>query len=394
MNRILLILFCLPLLFAQQVFHPPKTPAAVQLPMCPSTTLLDGQTTVWLAAQNCWNPTYPLVGSAGPMGPAGPTGPPGTGGGGNADPAGFATVSFSSTPTFAIDANTGKTMQLTLTGNVSSSTLDTSGITHSGFPISTIRICQDSGGSHSFVWPTNVQNHGAVDPTANACSTQTFVWDGTNLQALGNVIVTGLSGDAVIFPGSTSGSTKLQASATASGVLTMPARTATVATTTGSTPTNDCAKFDSLGNLVDSGGACGGGGGGGVSVLASNWNSVAGPQVAGSATAYLPVFGQMFSQNLNGANVALTVHHNGTANLLCITTADAQPGDGALVITLMTGPSTASAVTKTVAAGAAAAEYCSSVTDTFASGGALSARAVNASASPSAHIYTVSLEIQ
>lgn len=134
--------------------------------------------------------------------------------------------------------------------------------------------------------------------------------------------------------------------------------------------------------------------GGGAVILAGNWNGSANPQVAGSTTDYIQVYGQLFIQALNNANVALTVHRSGTAQHLCITTADAQPGDGALTATLMSGTATATAVVATVAASAAAGEYCSSATASISSGNALSVKLVNASASASAHIYTVYVELQ
>ncbi len=152
----------------------------------------------------------------------------GSGGSGTGDAAGYTTVSFSATPTFSVTKNTGQTFLITLTGNVTSSTMDTSGITGSGRPIVTFRIVQDATGSRTFVWPTNVQNAGTVDGTASAASTQTFVWDGTNFQALGVLVVTGPAGSAITLSGSSSGSTTVQPSAAASGTLTLPAATDTL----------------------------------------------------------------------------------------------------------------------------------------------------------------------
>jgi hypothetical protein len=181
---------------------------------------------------------------------------------GAGDAGGYTVVSFSSVPVFPVTKNTGQLFLLTLTGDVASSTVDTSGLTNSGRPIVTFHICQDHSGAHSFTWPPNVQNHGTVELTASSCSSQTFVYDGTNFQALGNLLVTGMSSNAIVLPGSTSGSTKLQASATANGTLTLPARTAILATTSGSLTDGHCSQFDASGNLTDSGSACGGGGGG------------------------------------------------------------------------------------------------------------------------------------
>jgi hypothetical protein len=111
----------------------------------------------------------------------------------------------------------------------------------------------------------------AVNQTANACTSQTFVYDGAIAQAVSSATITGIAGSTITMPGSTSGVTTVQPSAVAGGTLTLPARTATVATTVGVTTTNDCAKFDATGNLVDAGAACGstGGGGGGGSLFSA-----------------------------------------------------------------------------------------------------------------------------
>jgi hypothetical protein len=63
------------------------------------------------------------------------------------------------------------------------------------------------------------------------------------------------------------------ASMAANRVLTLPDRTATLATTSGSLTNGNCAEFDANGNLVDSGGTCGGGGGSpGGSSGQAQWN--------------------------------------------------------------------------------------------------------------------------
>ena len=90
-------------------------------------------------------------------------------------------VTFSATPTF--DASTANTFKITLTGNVTSSTL-------SNVPASTgtqylyFIICQDATGSRTFVWPTNVKGGMAIGSTLSTCSAQTFVTDGTNAYAI------------------------------------------------------------------------------------------------------------------------------------------------------------------------------------------------------------------
>lgn len=90
---------------------------------------------------------------------------------------GFLTVAFSSTPTF--DCSLANDWKLTLTGNVTSSTL-----THctKGQSLS-FTLCQDGTGSRTFAWPSNVLAGGTITPTLNVCSTQRFLYDGTNARA-------------------------------------------------------------------------------------------------------------------------------------------------------------------------------------------------------------------
>ncbi len=145
--------------------------------------------------------------------------------GGTGSAAAFTVVTFSATPAFVLTSNTGQTFQLTLTGDVTSSTINVSGIT--GRPPISLQICQNGGGSHSFAWPANVPTHGSVDPTASSCSSQSFVYDGTNWGPLGALTVVGAA-PGITIPGSSSGTTKIQATAAASGVLTLPAATDTL----------------------------------------------------------------------------------------------------------------------------------------------------------------------
>jgi hypothetical protein len=92
---------------------------------------------------------------------------------------GLNSVTFSATPNF--DANQGNTQKITLTGNVTSSTLSdaTAGETLN------FAICQDGSGSHTFVWPSNVKGGMTIGSAASSCSVQSFVFDGTNAYALG-----------------------------------------------------------------------------------------------------------------------------------------------------------------------------------------------------------------
>jgi hypothetical protein len=84
------------------------------------------------------------------------------------------TVAFSTTPAF--DASLGNAQKITLTGNVTSSTLINAS---AGEKIDFI-VCQDSTGSRTFVWPTNLKGGMTIGSTASKCSAQTFVFDGSN----------------------------------------------------------------------------------------------------------------------------------------------------------------------------------------------------------------------
>jgi hypothetical protein len=92
-------------------------------------------------------------------------------------------VTFSATPTF--DASLGNAQKITLTGNVTSSTL--SGAT-AGQSL-TFVICQDGTGSRTFTWPANVKGATTIGSTASKCSAQTFIYDGTNAYATGAGVV-------------------------------------------------------------------------------------------------------------------------------------------------------------------------------------------------------------
>lgn len=121
----------------------------------------------------------------------------------------YTIVSFSTTPTFTAASNTGTSFLITLTGNVTSSTLASA----SQGQVITFNICQDATGGRTFVYPTTVLNAGTIDGTASACTHQVFVFDGSNAQALAPAYVTGVAGSSITFFGSTSGSAKIQSTA-------------------------------------------------------------------------------------------------------------------------------------------------------------------------------------
>jgi hypothetical protein len=131
----------------------------------------------------------------------------------------YTAVTYSATPTFTCSSNTVNSFAITLTGNVTSSTLASC----STGQFIVWKICQDSSGSHSFVWPTDVLNSTTVDSTASGCSNQTFIYNGTNAIPITQMYVTGLAGSAIVLPGSTSGTTVVTPAATGGGALTLPA---------------------------------------------------------------------------------------------------------------------------------------------------------------------------
>jgi hypothetical protein len=104
--------------------------------------------------------------------------------GGNANVT--AAIPYSATPVFALRLSPSilTVFTITLTGNVTSSTLTgaTPGII--GF-----KFTQPAGGNSTFVYPTNVKNGQSPDPTANAISFQAFFFDGTNAYPIGDMTV-------------------------------------------------------------------------------------------------------------------------------------------------------------------------------------------------------------
>jgi len=206
----------------------------------------------------------------------------GGGGGSTGDAAANTAVTFSATPTFTVNKNVVQSFSMTLSNNVTSSTMNTASITASGKPIVTFYITQDSTGGRTFAWPTNVLGHGTISATASSTSVQSFQWDGTNFNSLTSMTINGLTKQKITFPGLT-GATTLEASDTATGALQLPAISATLATKAGSSTTNHCAKFDSNGSVTDAGADCSAGGGSGAII---NRDITFGSCKANDATAY------------------------------------------------------------------------------------------------------------
>lgn len=88
-------------------------------------------------------------------------------------------VTFSATPTF--DASASGSFTMTLTGNVTSSSVTnpTTG------QMITFILKQDATGSRTFAWPSNFKGASNIGPDANVYSVQSFIYDGANWQATG-----------------------------------------------------------------------------------------------------------------------------------------------------------------------------------------------------------------
>lgn len=110
---------------------------------------------------------------------------------------GFVAVPFSATPVF--DMTKGNTFAITLSGNVTSSSVNQPGIT-SG-QIQYLIVCQDSTGNRTFTFPSTYQNASSitVSPAASTCTASTWLWDGQISQWI-NVNGLGTSGGKTLIP--------------------------------------------------------------------------------------------------------------------------------------------------------------------------------------------------
>jgi hypothetical protein len=84
---------------------------------------------------------------------------------------GMTTVTFSATPTF--DASVSSAFKITLTANVTSSTLSNA---VAGEPLA-IEVCQDATGGRTFVPPANVGGWTTIPGAALSCTMQFFMFD-------------------------------------------------------------------------------------------------------------------------------------------------------------------------------------------------------------------------
>lgn len=86
-------------------------------------------------------------------------------------------VPWSATPAF--DLSAGSTQSITLTGDVTSSSLVN---LTDGIQVSFL-ICQDASGGRQFTWPPNVRGAMQIGAVPGKCSAQSFLSDGANLFA-------------------------------------------------------------------------------------------------------------------------------------------------------------------------------------------------------------------
>jgi hypothetical protein len=93
----------------------------------------------------------------------------------------YVLVPFSTTPVFISQSVEYITFEITLTGNVISSSITNLQIGQ----IVNFIIHQDATGSRTFVFPPAVVNGGSIKPNPNATSVQAFVFNGFNLYPIG-----------------------------------------------------------------------------------------------------------------------------------------------------------------------------------------------------------------
>jgi hypothetical protein len=90
-------------------------------------------------------------------------------------------VTFSATPAFNAGLAALQTFTMTLTANVTSSTITNA----TAGQILTFVITQNATGGWTFAWPTNSKGASAIGSNASEVSVQSFVYDGTNWRAIG-----------------------------------------------------------------------------------------------------------------------------------------------------------------------------------------------------------------
>lgn len=124
-------------------------------------------------------------------------------------PYGQVTVTFTATPVF--NASLTNSWKMTLTANVTSSTMTGA----EAGQVLTFEFCQDGAGAHTLAVPTQFQNFTAIASGSNACTTEVAEFDGTNANFVSGsggggsgTVNSGTSGHCAIYPstGTTVGS--------------------------------------------------------------------------------------------------------------------------------------------------------------------------------------------
>lgn len=90
----------------------------------------------------------------------------------------YNSVAFSATPLYTFGPG-DNTFKITLTSNITSSTTASAVAGQKG----TFILCQDGTGGRTNVWPTTFKGTMTIGSTLSLCSTQTFIYDGTNFWA-------------------------------------------------------------------------------------------------------------------------------------------------------------------------------------------------------------------
>jgi len=104
-----------------------------------------------------------------------------SGGGGGAS-FGYVAVGFSATPTFTPSPVGSCTFEMTLTGNVTSSTFTTAGL--SAGTLMTFILNQDSTGNRTFRYPTGFQGTTTIGSSALQTTVQQFLYNGSVFKAI------------------------------------------------------------------------------------------------------------------------------------------------------------------------------------------------------------------
>lgn len=85
------------------------------------------------------------------------------------------TVTFSATPAF--DMRQGAVKKMTLTADVTASTIINPPTTLGIAEFATFLLCQDGGGAHAFAWAANVKGADVIGAVGSKCNVQRFMYD-------------------------------------------------------------------------------------------------------------------------------------------------------------------------------------------------------------------------